>query len=135
MFLSLAMTQAAPVPPPMPQTVADCARPVYATDQLVCEDPELLSLDRQLGDLMSKIPNDLLQGKWIEEPTAWFRRSRLCAFKEDHLGCIAQAYRDRIAVLSALALPVPKPTLQCTMSHGVALSGAFSDRLLLLTGN
>lgn len=36
----LAATQAA-VPPPVEQQAADCARPVYAVDQLICADPAL----------------------------------------------------------------------------------------------
>lgn len=33
------------VPPPIAQRSADCAHPVYASDQLVCTDPELRAID------------------------------------------------------------------------------------------
>lgn len=37
-------------------------------------------------------------GQWIEDAETWFRRSRLCAMKEDHRDCLIGAYRERLAL-------------------------------------
>lgn len=52
LVLALVLTgwggRAQTVPPPGGQVSADCAAPVYATDQLVCADPGLRALDAQM---------------------------------------------------------------------------------------
>jgi hypothetical protein len=47
LFLNIAPTAA--VPPPTTQIASDCVAPTYASDMLVCEDPELRGLDELLG--------------------------------------------------------------------------------------
>lgn len=95
--------QVAAVPPPIPQRVADCAAPTYASDQLVCGDEGLLALDRQLATLLAAGPASAEVA--IEPQDDWFRRSRMCARRADHKLCLAAAYGERIAILEALARP------------------------------
>jgi uncharacterized protein len=100
-----AAAQAPPaVPPPMEQRTADCAISTYASDVLVCADAELRAADRRLASLLETsaragVTDD---GVWLEPATAWFRRRSLCAFSAEHRGCLAAAYRERMAVLELL---------------------------------
>lgn len=88
----------AAVAPPTNQTSADCAAPTYATDMLVCDDPQLLALDAELARLWAEADpgGDPVAA---EAQAAWFRERSLCAFEEDHRGCAEAAYRARIEVL------------------------------------
>lgn len=92
--------QPAPVPPPAEQQTADCAAPVFATDQLVCSDPALRALDIELAARLAKAPG--LSSRWIEPQRQWFLRRSRCAFAEDHAECAAAAYRERLALLGPL---------------------------------
>lgn len=47
-LLASTLWQAA-VPPPVEQQTADCARPVYAIDQLICADSALRTEEDQLA--------------------------------------------------------------------------------------
>ena len=98
--LSAAMGDAPTIatPPPPIGKPGDCAAPIYASDRLVCADPGLLAADRALAALL---PPRTAPGVAIEDQGAWFRRSRLCAMRPDHAGCLRAAYRERIAVLTA----------------------------------
>lgn len=122
-LLIAALSQASAVPPPMMQEGADCMRPVYATDQLVCSDPALAKRDRRMVELLEKLPADRRQGRWIENQWAWFRRSRLCAFQAAQAACVAAAYDERIAVLSALLAPTPPSTGPCVTFPSAAPGG------------
>jgi uncharacterized protein len=116
------------VPPPMPQTGADCERPSYASDRVVCGDAALLALDRQVQEAWRV----LVMGQTAKQPAAqapiqkaaelpslleaqetWFARRSRCAFDEAHAACLTAAYRDRVRVLDAWQR---------------AVSGTFSDR-------
>lgn len=90
------------IPPPPVQGVADCGRPTYASDQLVCGDAELLALDRQLGGLLASVdlPVRLAPTSLVESQEAWFRRRSLCAFSERHADCLKAAYAERIAMMT-----------------------------------
>lgn len=98
-LVALALLQA--VPPPLPQRTADCARPVYASDRLVCTDPDLRRVDAELASAL--VRGGERTGRWIEDGEAWFKRSRLCAMKADHRQCLVEAYQERRAVLGAPA--------------------------------
>jgi uncharacterized protein len=92
------------VPPPLPQTGADCERPTYASDRLVCGDATLLALDRQVREAWRAIvamqpANDL--PPLLEAQEAWFGRRSRCAFVEAQAACLEAAYRDRSRVLDA----------------------------------
>lgn len=92
-------TPAAAVPPPIAQETANCAAPTYASDTLVCRDEVLSLLDHELRDLLPV--RDAANQLDIEPQADWFRRSRLCAFEQNHYDCLRAAYRERIAVVRA----------------------------------
>lgn len=131
---STAQTPAA-VPPPLGQQTADCARPTYATDQLVCTDAALRVLDTRLARLLAArgraVPPASL---WLEDQEAWFKRRSRCAFLADHRGCAAAAYQMRLAELRALASPpVAGSRLRCVPDLAAAITavGGFGQRSLL----
>jgi uncharacterized membrane protein/uncharacterized protein len=92
------------IPPPPVQSVADCERPTYASDQLVCADAELLALDRELSDLLATVDlrARVAPASLIEPDDLWFRRRSQCAFSERHAACLKAAYSERIAVITAV---------------------------------
>ena len=92
------------IPPPPMQSVADCERPTYASDQLVCGDAELLALDRELRDLLATVDlqTQVAPASLFEPQDLWFRRRSLCAFSELHAACLKAAYSERIAVITAV---------------------------------
>jgi hypothetical protein len=97
------------VPPPPDQVVADCTHPTYASDMLVCSDPELLGLDRRVADALKRVePAAVLTANSLfEAQDAWFRRRSRCAFSAQHAGCLRAAYSERLAVLDALGAGAP----------------------------
>jgi uncharacterized protein len=111
-FLMVGWLQSAPspigdahaIPPPPVQAVADCERPTYASDQLVCADAELLALDRKLRDLLATVDlaSRIAPASLVEAQEAWFVRRSRCAFSESHAACLGAAYDERIAVLTAV---------------------------------
>lgn len=102
MGLALAASAGGAVPPPAPQTGADCDRPVYASDQRVCGDAALLALDRQVRDawlvLFAAPPAPELPSL-LESQQGWFGRRSRCAFVAAHAACLREAYLDRAEVL------------------------------------
>ncbi len=92
------------VPPPPDQVVADCSHPTYASDMLVCGDPELLGLDRQVADALERIRPATVAtpASLLETQEAWFRRRSRCAFSAQHAGCLKAAYSERVMVLDVL---------------------------------
>ena len=127
--------QAAPIAPPLPQTVADCNQPTYATDQLVCADPVLRAADRELASVMASVPTARVAGRWIENQEAWFRRSRRCAFQADHARCVAAAYRERSAVLTALRQEAPVTTGECRLTDGGRAGSTQVNDVTVLVGS
>lgn len=115
-FLAAAQ-QAMPVPPPTAQNTAECRHPTYATDILICGDPALRLLDQRMVEALAGLSEERMMSPWIEGQRDWFRRSRLCAFKADHHGCVSAAYAERLTVLSMLASS-PSPTGPCDLSKG-----------------
>ena len=110
-MVSPAIAQPAPVPPPVAQRGADCARPQYASDILVCGDSALRAMDSEVAAL-AKTPLLLADGALWEDQSAWIRRRSLCAFQADHRACLAAAYADRRTVLIA-ANTMPNRPLRC----------------------
>lgn len=125
-ILLAAALQSAPIAPPLPQSVADCDRPTYATDQLVCSDPGLRAADRELARLVAMTPAARPSGAWLEDQQAWFSRSRRCAFQVDQTGCVAAAYRERAAVLAAVQADAPAPGGDCRLAGGTHAGSARS---------
>jgi uncharacterized protein YecT (DUF1311 family) len=124
-----------PVRPPVSQGSADCQRPTYATDRLVCSDMGLAKLDASLARLLADLPHqsDSSDAPWLETQDAWFKRRSLCAFEENHSGCARQAYRIRIAELQAIVSMsgVSKP-LRCPSLPGAVAFTAMEDGLLVI---
>ena len=99
----LALAQPAAVPPPIEQTSADCTRPTYVSDMLVCEDSELKARDAELAALVSSTP--LAGAALMESDTEWFKRRSRCAFAAEHRACLAAAYAGRLTLRRILAAP------------------------------
>jgi len=104
------------VPPPPGQIAANCAAPTYASDVLVCADPQLRALDARMVDAWSSLDlaSVLAPGAWVEQQQEWFKRRSLCAFSERHADCLRGAYTERIAVLEALQRVASRPARQGT---------------------
>ena len=118
--------QSAPIAPPLPQSVAECDRPTYATDQLVCSDPGHRAADREVARLVAMTPPARLSGAWLEDQQAWFRRSRRCAFQTNQSVCVAAAYRERAAVLAAVQADAPVLSGDCRLASGTHAGSARS---------
>jgi hypothetical protein len=95
------------VPPPPVQVTANCAAPAYASDQQVCQDSELLELDRMLGELIASRNAAAAGPATAESDEEWFRRSRMCAFEGDQRDCLRAAYCLRIAWLDRAGVDLP----------------------------
>ena len=116
------------VPPPIEQHHANCDEPTYASDIFVCQDPQLLSMDRALVDLIA-LSTDFAFGAstpWLEPHYAWFKRRSLCAFQLSQKSCLISAYDERLAVLSAINLGPQGEHLNCR------LDGSLRDATVLL---
>jgi hypothetical protein len=119
-FLMVAWLQSVPspisaaqaIPPPPVQSVADCDRPTYASDQLVCGDAGLRALDRELRDLLATVglQDRIAPASLIEPQDLWFRRRSLCAFSERHADCLKAAYSERIAAITRVVLASTEAT-------------------------
>lgn len=91
------------VPPPFELSGVNCRTPVYASDHLVCADPELRAIDAENAQNSASIGVlALSRESRVETDEAWFRRRGKCAFESDHRACLIDAYRDRALVLFAL---------------------------------
>lgn len=128
--------QPAPVPPPLGQLQADCARPQYASDTLVCSDAELRAVDAQVAALASTPPALAADAIW-EDQAGWLRRRSLCAFKTDHRACLVAAYADRRAVLTARARVATQPIRCNGVLNGrtLASSSLAAGQALTITEN
>ena len=115
-ILTAPLQTAAAVPPTVEQRTDDCVRPVYATNMLVCDDPELRALDERLRAVAPATSYSPL----LEDRAAWFRRSR-CAFQAEHRACAAAAYGEALAVAEAVA-PTSLPGSSCVLPDGTSAS-------------
>lgn len=88
------------VPPSVEQQAADCARPVYAVDQLICADPTLRAEEDQLAAAW-RDARPLPADDWLIDQSVWFRRRALCAFETRTQTCVQAATRERVIVLTA----------------------------------
>lgn len=121
------------VPPPMEQLTADCARPVYASDQLVCGDTELRQLDARLAAILN-MPAAANGIALIESDDQWFKRRSRCAFETDHRACLVQSYRDRLAFLeSATQMRERKWGARCTIWGQVEIDRVPNGYMLVRT--
>lgn len=120
-----AIGQPAPVPPPIVQIRADCARPQYASDTLVCGDPELAALDAEVAGLAATAPARAAAAIW-EDQAEWFRRRSLCAFNANHRDCLIAAYVDRRSVLIAATAPATEKLICTGAWRGLAVTGSLA---------
>jgi uncharacterized protein len=127
----LATWQIAAVPSPLAQQGAECEHPTYATDQLVCADPELLKLDRNMMEKLAEA--GFPSGPFVEPQEDWFRRSRLCAMTAQHLSCVVEAYLERMKLLEALGSK-PVSTKPCGVDAAMFAETANGILLLLADG-
>jgi uncharacterized protein len=110
---SVQISAQAPVPPPVEQSTADCARPTYASDQLVCNDAELRAFDGRLKELLLQ-NSSIIPGVFQESDEQWFKRRSRCAFEVEHKKCLSEAYTDRFAVLeTAFSDTAPAKVAKC----------------------
>lgn len=118
------------VPPPVEQQTADCLRPVFATDQLVCADPALRALDSELATQLAAGPAPT--SRWIETQQQWFLRRSRCAFAEDHGACTLAAYCERLTLFSP---PEPSARLLKVSCEDADIwtIAAEADHTILLT--
>jgi len=93
------------VPPPPGQVTAQCSAPSYASDMLVCADPELRELDLALRRTI--VDGHGTDSSVDESHEDWFRRSRMCAFERDQRACLLQAYCARLRLLSCSSIDIP----------------------------
>jgi uncharacterized protein len=101
----LAVQTAGAIPPPPEQLAADCVQPTYASDQLVCTTPELLTLDLRMSALLDRVDLEAVirTDPSFEPQPDWLRRRSLCAFAAAHAECLRAMYEARIAELEGLA--------------------------------
>jgi len=126
------MSDAHAIPPPPTQSVADCDRTTYASDQLVCTDPDLLALDRKLGELLAAAVSSgqIAPVSLVEPHEAWFRRRSLCAFSERHAACLKAAYSERIAVITVVGKASPEVTRSAQLATCSKAPWGSSDVLI-----
>ncbi len=107
-LIGIAVAQASStdaLPPPVEQYSANCAALSYASDQLVCSDPNLLDLDRKMVAALADARTVAIEpvSPFIEPQAAWLRRRSLCAGQTGHRACLEAAYAERTAVLTSLS--------------------------------
>lgn len=117
-----------PVPPPVEQHTADCAHPVFATDQLVCADPALRTLDARLGTLLASASPP--ESRWVEPQWQWFQRRSRCAFSKDHKGCVEAAYRERLALFEPPPRVEERRAIKCEGAD-LAAVGVQNGKIIL----
>lgn len=107
---------AAFIPPPPPQSGVDCNAKVYAIDTVVCDDPDLLAMDRAVQRSTSDASAEPPESTFFEAHETWFRRRGLCAMVETARDCVAAAYSERLAIQKALrAYSTSAPTeMKCS---------------------
>lgn len=84
--IALAASTAGAVPPPPEQLAADCERPTYASDQLVCATPDMLALDRRMSRQLDRVDLDDVERRdpSFEPQSSWLQRRSRCAFSAAH---------------------------------------------------
>jgi uncharacterized protein len=78
----------------------DCAHARGEIEQLVCADPELARLDRQLAERFAQV-KDLPQAKSVvAEQRGWIEGRDSCWKADDKTACVRDAYRTRLVELA-----------------------------------
>lgn len=121
--------------PPLDQVTADCNHSAYATDQLVCGDSVLQTLDAEMAKKVAQVEQRALWPGtvWFEDQKAWFKRRSLCAFEQDQRDCAAAAYRTRLVELGAALAPQPGlHPIECGLSARWRASSVMENDALLV---
>ena len=99
----------------------DCARVSGAVEKLICSDPGLSTMDRQLASVYASAEKKAAAPEALKaEQEAWAARRNGC--KGSNLrGCVERAYNNRIAELQAksgLVKSIGPVAFSCTSSEG-----------------
>lgn len=101
--LGLSGSGQAPVPPPPGWSATlDCARPVYAAEMQICEDPELLGSARRMEMAYAQRAGTLSEPRALSlaaDQEAWSKKRNHCAFSADAKACIGRLQKNRIQTL------------------------------------
>jgi uncharacterized protein len=96
--LVLTVAMQAPVSPPVAQRSAECAAPVYATDTLVCGDPDLRREDEALRSTSKRTAWACLMTRpCSNRPRSSFDDAAV-RISDGQRACVAAAFRERTAV-------------------------------------
>lgn len=117
----------------------DCAHSVYATDQLVCTDSALRTLDTEMTQRVAQMGQRTpwRDAAWFENQHKWLSRRSRCAFQQDHRACATAAFCSRLIELDAVLGPLPVLwPMQCgTMDHKPSLEMAITSMKRLRVSN
>lgn len=107
----------------------DCAKAGHEAETLICKTPELMNLDNWLAsvfaDAQRAAPADAKTALQAEQ-SGWAKGRNDCWKVSNKSGCIADAYRHRIAELRARwQLVPPEQTVNFTCDEGVEAVATF----------
>jgi uncharacterized protein len=127
--MGVVSTPGATLPPPARQLSAVCNSPTYASDQLICNDPNLLAVDHQMLASLRAAGRMAIEptSPFVEAQEDWVRRRSLCALRSDHAICLEHAYDERVEVLRGLSGDSVGPSVEfyCPSSDGVEAMNAI----------
>ena len=114
-----------------PRPTFNCAKPSGEIEGLICKDPALIELDRQLADVYARALKRLPARTAAEQrklQRGWITERNGCVDEDDPRACTEITYRMRIVELQIASgqLKVPKPVgYVCTGGEGQPLSVTF----------
>ena len=130
--LSLAVSVAGQSPSPRPpRPTFDCAKATGEIETMICKDPALIALDRQLADVYARALKRLPVKVAAEQRNVqrgWIAERNGCADRDDPRACVEITYQMRIVELQIKSgqLKVPKPVgYVCTGGDDQPLSVTF----------
>lgn len=84
----------------------DCAKATGEIETLICKDPGLIALDRQLASIFTAAIKKLLPRVATEQRTiqkGWIKERNECVERDDVRACTERTYQIRIAELQILS--------------------------------
>jgi uncharacterized protein len=109
----------------------NCAKPSGEIEAMICKDPALIALDRQLADVYARALKRLPAKTAAEQRTVqrgWIAERNACVDRDDPRACTEITYQIRIVELQIRSgqLKGPKPVgYVCTGGEGQPLSVTF----------
>lgn len=88
----------------------DCAQAQGGIEQLVCADPELARLDRQLAERFVQVRDKPGAQSVVAEERGWIKGRDECWKADDKTACVRDAYRTRLVELAINGGLVVVPT-------------------------